>query len=107
MYSTAPADWAIILFISLELGGMSPFQGAMISPHPAGDNIVLCLLPNSSSYEDGMSLFFGVVLYIHNAMYEHFFSSWACFQRALIVLIALSATLFGDGMLCLSCGIPS
>ena len=54
-----------------------------------------------------MSLCNGVVLYIHNAVYEHFFSSWACFQRALIVLIALSATLFGNGMLCLSCDIPS
>ena len=46
-----------------------------------------------------MSLFIGVVLYIHNAVYEHFYSSWACFQRALIVFIAFSATLFGDGML--------
>ena len=54
-----------------------------------------------------MSLFIGVVLYTYNVVYEHFFSSWACFQRALIVLIALSTTLFGDGMLCLSCDIPS
>ena len=65
------------------------------------------LLPNSSSYEDGMSLFIGVFLYIHNAVYEHFYSSWACFQRALIVLIALSASLFGDGMLYFSCDNPS
>ena len=108
MYSTAPADWAIILFISLEFGGVSPFQGGMIPPpNSAVDNIVLRLLTNSSSYEDGTLLFIGVVLYIHNAVYEHFYSSWACFQRALIVLIALSATLFGDGMLCLSCDIPS
>ena len=79
----------------------------MCPPTSAVDNIIVRLLPNSSSYEDGMSLFIGVVLNIRNAVYEHFFSSWACFQRALIVLIALSATLFGDGMLCLSCDIPS
>ena len=89
---------------------MSSFQGGMISPSPSPssvDNIVLRHLPNCSQYEDDMSLFIGVVLYIHNAVYEHFFFPWACFQRALIVLIALSATLFGDGMLCLSCDIPS
>ena len=34
VYSTAPADWAIILFISLEFGGMSPFQGGMIVASP-------------------------------------------------------------------------
>ena len=109
MYFTAPAGWTIILFISLEFGGGSSFLGGMIVARPtsAVDNIVLRLLPNSSSYEDGMSFFIGVVLYVLNAVYEHFYSSWACFQRALIVLIALSATQFGDGMLCLSCDIPS
>ena len=79
----------------------------MWPPTSAVDNIVLHLLPNCSSHEDGISLFIGVVLYIHNAVYEHFFSSRACFQRALIFLIALSAKLFGDGMLYSSCNIPS
>ena len=74
---------------------MSPFLGGIFVslPTSAVDNIDLHLLSNNSSYEDGMLLFIGVVLYIYNVVYEHFFSSWACFQRALIVLIALSATL--------------
>ena len=58
----------------------------------------------------GMSLvawFIRVVLYIHNAVYEHFYSSCVFFQRGLIVPIVLSATLFGGGILCLSCDIPS
>ena len=86
---------ALLGFVNL-LRAKSPFQGdvAVAPTSSAVGNIVLRLLPNSSSYEDGMSLFIGVVLYIHNAVYEHFFSSWAFFQRALIVPIALSATLF-------------
>ena len=95
---------------------MSPFQGGMIVATPllAVSNIVQGSLPNSSSYEDGMSLFIGVVLYIHNAVYGHF-SSWAFFKRTFIVPIVLStAPLFcGGGMgswfltLCLNWGIPS
>ena len=54
-----------------------------------------------------MSLFIGVVLYIHNAVYEHFYSSCVFFQRALIIPIVLSATLFGGSMLYLSCDFPS
>ncbi len=34
VYSTAPANWAIILFISLEFGGGSPFQDGMIVVPP-------------------------------------------------------------------------
>ena len=36
--------------------------------------------------------FLGVVLYIHNAVYEHFFFCWAFFKRALSVPIVLSTT---------------
>ena len=38
-----------------------------------------------------MSLLIEVALYIHNAVYGHFFSSWAFLKRALIVPIVLSA----------------
>ena len=38
--------------------------------------------------------FWGVVLYIHNAVYRHFFFCWAFFKRALSVPIVLSTTRF-------------
>ena len=57
-----------------SFGGVSFPEWQDCSLPPAVGNIVLGFLLNSSSYEDGISLFFGVVLYIHNAMYGHFFS---------------------------------
>ena len=76
-------------------GGVSFPEWQDCSLSLAVGNIVLGFLLNSSSYRNGISLFFGGgVLYIHNAVYRHFFFCWAFFKRALSVLIVLSTTPF-------------
>lgn len=102
----------LVLFIFWRCVSFSEWRDC--SPPLAVGNIVLGFLPDSSSYGEGMSLFIGVVLYIHNAVYGDFFphgpsSRGPCF----FLLFFLLPQLFGGGMvswvlgLCLSCGIPS
>ena len=102
MVSNISIPWLECLHNSVSaLLGFVHFFGGVFFPEwqdcslpLAVGNIVLGFLLNSSSYEDGISLFWGVVLYVHNAEYKHFFFCWAFFKRALSVPIVLSTTPF-------------